>query len=428
MKIVYIVPGTGGTFYCQNCVRDVDMVRALRNHGHDVVMVPVYLPILIDANGLSKDVPVFFGGVNVYLQQKFGVFRKTPRWLDKLFDSPWMLRRAAALEGSTESARLGPMTLSMLEGAMGNQKKELDRLLDWMVDHEKPDIVHLSNSLLLGMAAELKSRLRVPVVCTLQDEEAWLDGIDPPYDKSCWQAMSDRAEDVDAFVAVSEWYGREMRERMGVPEDKMHVVPVGIDLSDRGRASLSFDPPVIGYLSKMTESLGLGLLTDAFIQLKKNPKLSALKLRVTGGQLGEDIKYVAGLQEKLAKEGFDGDAEFMTEFDAAKRRDFLQSLSVLSVPAPGGESFGMFITEALAAGVPVVQPDAGAFPEVVEATGGGVIYDANDPGALARALEALILDPDRARALGEQGRENVFEKFGMEQTAEKMAALYEAIA
>ena len=167
MKILYIAPGTGGAFYCQNCMRDVDMVRALRHHGHEVVMVPVYQPILIDANGLSKDVPVFFGGVNVYLQQKFGVFRKTPRWLDKFFDSPWMLRKAAAREGTTESAGLGPMILSMLEGATGNQKKELDRLVDWMVEHEKPDVVHLSNSLLLGMASELKSRLNVPLVCTL---------------------------------------------------------------------------------------------------------------------------------------------------------------------------------------------------------------------------------------------------------------------
>ena len=259
MKIVHIVPGAGGTFYCPNCLRDCALVRALRQLGHEVTMVPMYLPVLVDADGIAGDVPVFFGGVNVYLQQQFKLFRKTPRWLDKLFDSSWVLRQAAAREGSTEAAGLGPMTLSMLQGAAGNQKKELDRLIHWLTEHEKPDVVHISNSLLLGLAPELKRALNVPVVCTLQDEESWLDHIDEPYDRMCWEAMSAHANDVDGFIAVSHWYAKEMHDRMGIDNDKMRVVPLGIDLDGQEPASLSFDPPVIGYLSRMTESLGLGL-------------------------------------------------------------------------------------------------------------------------------------------------------------------------
>ncbi len=427
MRIVHIVPGAGGTFYCPNCMRDCSLVKALRRQGHDVTMVPMYLPVLIDADGITGDVPVFFGGVNVYLQQEFKLFRKTPRWLDQLFDSPWMLRQAAAREGSTEAAGLGPMTLSMLRGADGNQKKELDRLIHWLREHEKPDVVHISNSLLLGLAPELKRALNVPVVCTLQDEEAWLDHIDEPYGRMCWDAMSDHANDVDGFIAVSNWYAEEMRDRMGIDRDKMSVVQLGIDLDERDPVSLSFDPPVLGYLSKMTESLGLGLLTDAFITLKKNPRLHNLKLRATGGQLGADAGYVRGLKKELAKHGIEQDAEFLEGFDAAHRGDFLRSLSVLSVPAPQGESFGMFITEALAEGVPVVQPRVAAFPEVIEATGGGVLYDANEPGALASALESLLLDPARARELGRRGHDAVFERFGIDRMAEDFVAVYEAI-
>lgn len=390
-------------------------------------MVPMYLPVLIDTDGITGDVPVFFGGVNVFLQQEFKFFRKTPRWLDKLFDSRWMLRQVAAREGSTEAAGLGPMTLSMLQGADGHQKKELDRLIDWLKEYEKPDLVHISNSLLLGLVPEIKRALNVPVVCTLQDEESWLDHIDEPYDGMCWDAMSEHADDVDGFIAVSRWYADEMCKRMGIDGGKMRVVQLGIDLDERDPISLCFDPPVLGYLSKMTESLGLGLLTDAFVTLKKNPRLQNLKLRATGGQLGADVGFVRGLKNELAKHGIEQDAEFLEGFDAEHRSDFLRSLTVLSVPAPQGESFGMFITEALAEGVPVVQPRVAAFPEVVEATGGGVLYNADEPGALASALESLLLDPDRARDLGRRGHDAVFENFGIDKMAEGFAAVYEAM-
>ena len=427
MKVVHIVPGAGGTFYCPNCMRDCALVKALRRQGHDVTMVPMYLPVLIDADGIAGDVPVFFGGVNVYLQQQFKLFRKTPRWLDKLFDAPWMLRQAAAREGSTEAAGLGPMTLSMLKGVDGNQKKELDRLIHWLKEHEKPDVVHISNSLLLGLVPELKRALNVPVVCVLQDEESWLDNIDEPYGQMCWDAISDHAGDVDGFVAVSDWYAGEMRDRMGIDRDKMRVVRLGIDLDERDPVSLSFDPPVLGYLSKMTASLGLGLLTEAFITLKKNPRLHNLKMRATGGQLGGDVRYVRGLKRELARHGIEQDVEFLEGFDAAHRSDFLRSVSVLSVPAPQGESFGMFITEALAEGVPVVQPRVAAFPEVVEATGGGVLYDPGDPGALASALESLLLDPARAQELGRRGHKAVYEHFGIDRMAQDFIAVYEGL-
>lgn len=427
MKVVHIVPGAGGTFYCPNCMRDNALVKALRNLGHDVIMVPMYLPILIDTEGISGDVPVFFGGINVYLQQKFGIFRKTPRWVDRLFDSPWMLRQAAAREGSTAAAGLGPLTLSMLQGKDGNQGKELDRLIEWLTTHENPDVVHISNSLLLGLAPELKRALKVPVVCTLQDEEMWIDHIDAPYDRLCWEAMSTHADDVDAFVSVSAWYAEEMGRRMGISEAKMRVVPLGIDLNGRVPASPQFDPPVLGYLSKMTESLGLGLLVDAFITLKKNPKLTNLKLRATGGQLGHDVDFVKKLKSKLAEHGIENDAEFVAVFDAAHRYEFLRTLTVLSVPAPEGESFGMFIPEALAAGVPVVQPNVGGFPEVVEAIEGGIIYDVKEADGLVKALESLLLERERVAELGQRGRARVFKDFGIDRMAKDMAAVYESL-
>ena len=157
MKIVHIVPGSGGTFYCENCMRDNALVKALRRMGHDVVMVPLYLPMFADDPELSEDVPVFFGGINVYLQQKLALFRKTPRWLDRLADARWILELAARKAGTTRAAGLGDMTLSMLRGADGNQAKELDRLIKWLAENERPDIVHLSNALLIGLARRIRA-------------------------------------------------------------------------------------------------------------------------------------------------------------------------------------------------------------------------------------------------------------------------------
>ena len=422
MKVVHIVPGSGGTFYCQNCMRDAALVKALHRQGVDVVMVPMYLPMFTDGNPIQNPAPVFFGGINVWLQQHFYVFRKTPRWLDRFFDSKWMLRRAAKMEGTTSAAGLGAMTLSMLEGSDGNQRKEVARLVQWLVEQEKPDVVHISNALLIGLAAEIKSALAVPVVCSLQDEDDWLDKIDPPFDRACWQAIAARCKDVDRFISVSRWFADRMSERLNIARDKIDVVHIGIDLNGYEPAPLDLNPPVLGFLSRMSPALGLDRLVAAFIELKKFQGLENLKLRATGGMVGADHDFVSSLREKLVQAGYENDAEFIEDFSREHRLAFLKSLSVLCVPVEQGEAFGTYIIEAMAAGVPVVQPDAGAFPELIEATGGGVIYR-----DLVQTLHELLTNPDELRRLGQTGRQSVMEKFSVETMAQKMISVYKGL-
>ena len=422
MKIVHIVPGSGGTFYCQNCMRDGALVQALRRQGADVVMVPMYLPMFTDGDPVGDDVPVFFGGINVWLQQQVPLFRKTPRWLDRLFDARWMLRRAASMEGTTSARELGPMTLSMLEGSEGNQRKEVERLVAWLTEHERPDLVHISNALLIGLAPEIKAALGVPVVCTLQDEDWWLDDIRAPYDEACWNAIRQRAEEVDRFVSVSHWFAGRMRERLGRAGDRIEVIHAGIDLEGCGTAPLDLDPPVLGYLSRMNDELGLGRLVDAFLELKRVPGLERLKLKATGGAVGDDLHCIERQRQKLEQAGLMDDVEFIEDFGRAHRLAFLETLSVMCVPVEKGEAFGSYIIEAMAAGVPVVQPDAGAFPELIEATGGGVIYH-----DLVEDLKTLLLDPGRLRMLGVQGRKAVHEHFGIDTMARNMIELYQRL-
>ncbi|MCF7864093.1 MAG: glycosyltransferase family 4 protein [Kiritimatiellales bacterium] len=423
MKVVHIVPGSGGTFYCQNCMRDGALVTALRRAGVDAVMVPMYLPMFSDGEPVQADVPVFFGGINVWLQQQFPFFRKTPRWLDRLFDSQWMLNRVAKLGGTTSPVELGPMTLSMLEGSEGNQRKEVERLVAWLAEHEKPDVVHLSNALLIGLAGAIKEALNVPVVCSLQDEDGWLDGIASPFGEACWDAIRARAGDVDRFVAVSAWFADRMSERLMIPRDLIDVVHIGIDLTGYDPAPFAVDPPVLGFLSRMNPVLGLDKLVDAFIALKKIQGLEKLKLRAMGGAVGEDREYVSSLKKKLAKLGLESEAEFIEDFGREHRLAFLKSLSVMCVPVEQGEAFGTYIIEAMAAGVPVVQPHAGAFPELIEQTGGGLLYD-----DLEETLEDLLTNPRLARQLGQNGRESVLEIFGIESMARNMVSVYGDLA
>jgi glycosyltransferase involved in cell wall biosynthesis len=424
MKIIHLIPGSGGTFYCQNCMRDATLVQRLHQSGHDVLMTPMYLPLFSDGAESAGDTPVFFGGINVWLQQQFGLFRKTPRWLDRLFDAEWMLRLAAKREGATSAADLGEMTLSMLQGRAGRQRKEVDRLIAWLRNHDRPDIIHVSNALLLGVAVEIKRALDVPVVCSLQDEDTWMEAMKAPWGQRCWDAIAELAKETDAFAAVSEWYAEKMRRILNLPLEKTAIIPPGIEVSETEPPLPSFDPPAIGFLSRMAEGQGLGLLVDAYLNLRKDPAFANLRLLATGGITPGNENFIRDLRRRIEKAGAENDVLFLPEFDKAHRRDFLRSISVMSVPMVQGEAFGTFIIEAWAQGVPVVQPRAGGYAELVEKSGGGLLFDPADLQGLESALRDLLYNPEKARTMGARGRVALLENYTIDIMAEKTLALY----
>ena len=429
MRIVQIAPSAGDSFYCENCLRDATLVRAMLKLGHDVLMVPLYLPVQIEETASEHVSPIFFGGLNVYLQQKSVLFRKTPRWLDQLFDSPKLLSWIGRKAGMTSARDLGETTTSMLRGEQGQQIKELNRLVDWLGTQEnKPDIICLSNILLVGLAGPVKKRLGVPVVCLLQDEDGFLDGLSSPYREQAWEIIAERSCDVDAFIAVSEYYADAMRQRLGFDPDRVHVVYTGISLEGYESPGAAPEVPVIGYLSRMCPDRGLDMLIEAFIKLKKKEGSANARLRITGGLRSDDKAFIEQMQQQLSSHGLLDDVEFLPDFTGDARREFLQTLSVLSVPEKRPMAYGLYVLEALAAGVPVVEPASGVFPELLEITGGGVLCEPNNVQALADALESLLLDPDKARELGKRGREAIFEKFDIDQTAAEMVRTYGEIA
>ncbi|PIZ36597.1 MAG: glycosyl transferase group 1 [Armatimonadetes bacterium CG_4_10_14_0_8_um_filter_66_14] len=417
MRIVQLTPGTG-SFHCGACIRDNTLVTALRELGHDAVIVPLYLPMTLDEPNPTPEAPLLFGGINVYLQHKSRLFRKTPAWVDRLLNSPALLKSAAKRAGMTSAADLGALTLSTLRGEEGLQAKEVEKVVGWLSEGEKPDVVCLSNVLLVGLARRLRQATGAAVVCTLQGEDSFLDSLPEPERTQCWETLIDRCREVDAFIPPSRYYGEVMTGRLRLPPENVHVVHNGINLDGYAPAAEPPDPPVLGFFARQCHNKGLGTLVEAYLELRRNGGVAGLKFRVAGTQTAEDATYVAGLRARLSANGLGSDVEFLPNLDRDQKIAFLRSLSVLSVPATYGESFGLYVVEALAAGVPVVQPHHAAFPELVEITGGGVLCEPDDPVALARAVEGLLRDPAEARAMGERGRQVVLREFSARRMAE----------
>jgi glycosyltransferase involved in cell wall biosynthesis len=425
MNLVQITPGAGAMF-CGNCFRDNALVAEWRKQGHDALMVPLYLPLTLDEEDQTRGTPIFFNGVNVYLEQQSSWFRRAPAWVHRLSGSRALLKFAASRAARTRAADLGEITLSMLRGEEGNQARELDQLIAFLKTQPRPDIICLSNALLAGLARRLKSELRVPIACVLQGEDTFLDALPVSHRELAWRTLADRCADIDLFIPPTQYFARRMIERLHLPDSRVRIIYDGISLQGYDEAPPPAQP-TLGYFARMCREKGLDVLIEAFILLKERNHVKDLKLKVGGGCGPADEPFVNSLRAKLQAKGFLPDAEFFPNVDRAGKLAFMRSLSVFSVPALYGEAFGLYVIEALASGVPVVQPHHAAFPELVEQSGGGVLCEPGSPAALADAIEPLLLDPARARALGATGRQSVRSKFNVTQMARETLRAFEDV-
>jgi glycosyltransferase involved in cell wall biosynthesis len=318
---------------------------------------------------------------------------------------------------------LGEITLSMLQGEHGKQAKELEELVAWLKEHARPDAVWLSTALLAGLAHRIAGELKVPVLCSLQGEDSFLDSLPEPWRADSWRTLAERSRGITCFVAPSRFYAEFMGPRLGLRPEQLRVLPNGISLEGFEPRAVEPDQPVIGYLARFIAGKGLGVLVDAFIELRRRGNFPAARLRCLGAMTSADEKYVATLRKKLAAAGLESEAEFLPNVTREEKFAALRTLTILSVPATYGEAFGLYLVEALAAGVPVVQPRTAAFPEIVEETGGGILYDGTDAPSLVAAWEELLGDPERIRALGRQGRAAVERDYTIERLAERYLEL-----
>jgi glycosyltransferase involved in cell wall biosynthesis len=406
MKITYIVSGTGGAFYCENCIRDCALISGLRAIGHEVIAVPMYLPAMHEENVDFGDAPVFFGAVRIYFKHLFPVLKWVPHAFLKSLDSPAMLSFAASKAGSTRAAGHEAMTLSMLKGSQGPLADEFERMVRWVLENIRPDAVFLSNGLLLGVAQAFKALSNVIVACLLQDEHTWIESSAPNARSVIWNAIRRQTAYTDRLFSLSAWYAMHIKNLMKSPDTPITVIPFGVDPA---RYQLtSGDKPRLGFLSRLCRDTGLNLLTQAYSTVCSRHTGPGLELSLCGGFTKDNQ---ADVDECLRRAKACGSIGISSSYGLDGRREFLSTLSALSVPTPEPIALGAFIIEAFAAQVPVVLPDQGGFAEIVNETGGGILYSPNTPEALADAIERMFTDNNARKKFAQRGRKAVVEKF-----------------
>jgi glycosyltransferase involved in cell wall biosynthesis len=434
MRILSITAGAAG-MYCGSCLRDNALAAELVARGEDVTLLPIYTPTRTDEENVSRP-QVLFGGISVYLQQQSAFFRHTPRLLDRLWDAPWVIGAFANRAVSTDARLLGDMTVSMLRGEQGVLRKEFEKLVEWVRDEPLPDVINVPNSLLIALVQPLKVALGRPVCCTLQGEELFLDGLEPAFRDEALQLIRAQVPHVDHFIAVSDACARDMSTLLEIPSSKVSVVPLGIQMTGYERHTPRPGEFRVGYFARVAPEKGLHLLAEAYVRFRRRVSGAgagagaagkAVRLDVAGYMAPAHEPYLAGARAVLERAGLGDEFSYRGEVDRAGKGAFLRDLDVLSVPATYDEPKGIFLLEAMASGVPVVQPRRGAFIEVVEKTGGGLLVDVDDPYALADGLHALWSDPARAAQLGRLAYDGVRAHYGIEQSATRLLEVYEGL-
>lgn len=408
--------------FCGSCMHDNTWARALMAAGAEVSLIPTYTPIRVDEENVS-DSRVFFGGINVYLASKWRWWRVVPSFARRWLDHPAIIRLATRKAVNNDAAELGQLTLDMLAGESGPQREQVEELAQFLGEQLRPDVVVFSNALLAGAVRRLKQRFAGPVLCVLQGDDIFLDSLPDSHRGPVLQALRDRARDFDGFITHSRYYAEHMAAELSQPLDRFHQLPLGIDLTGHdGQPRPAGDPFTVGYFARLCPEKGLHLLVEAFTRFHaKHPRT---RLRI-GGYLGErDQLFFQHVRAQAAPLGLA--VEFVEHIDTHEQKvEFLKSLDVLSVPTTYREPKGLSIFEALANGVPVVQPAHGAFPELIEATQGGLLFEPGNLDDLVAKWESLLLNPGERLRRAITGQRIVQESFTSAELADQSIRFFE---
>ena len=415
MKIIYIASGAANMF-CGSCMHDNALAAGMKAAGEDVSLFPLYTPMRLDEESVGEQ-QIFYGGIKAYLLQKYPRPFLGRDFLFRVAGSQALLRLMPRFDigSAVDPVANAELTISMLKGEDGNQRELLQELVGWIKSTYEPDVIHVTNALLIGVVREFKRSLQVPITCGLHGEDIFLEGMPQPYQDEALKIIRERADDVDRFLAISGYYSEMFSKWVGLDKSKIDVVYPGIALKDyRDMQPKSSGALTIGYLARFVPEKGLHLLVDAFIRLYRSGEFPDLQL-IAGGYVSSAYKtYIDGIRKTIKDNHLEDRIKLLGTLERADKLNFFQQIDVFAVPAPYREPKGISILEALAAGVPVVQPDHGAYPEWVNATQGGLLHRPNDSADLAEKLATLLRDADLRKRLGQQGRQGIFEQFSSE--------------
>ena len=428
MKIVHITAGAGGRL-CGSCLHDNGLVRSLRARGRDAILVPAYVPTTTDEENVAID-RIVMGGVNVWLEEHVPLFRHLPRCVDstlgQLLDSRWLLAWLSNRTGSTRAADLGPLTVSTLAGEQGHQRKEVEKLTAWLAEDVKPDVVHLSNALLVGLARRVKQASNARIVCSLSGEDIFIEQIPAPHHARVRQLLRERAADVDRFVSLNRSFARFMADYLDVPEGRIAVIPHGLD-----RAGFPAGAPdlatrrqarggrlVVGFLARACPEKGLEQLVRAIPLIARDRDVDVL---AAGAEVESERAYLSRCLALAAELGVADRFRWLGQVDRPGKLRLLESIDVFAMPTVFPEAKGLPVIESMAAGVPVVAPAHGTFPELLDDERAGLLHVPGDPADLALRVGTLLDDVALASRCGRHGHELSLTRH----TADHMAAAHE---
>jgi glycosyltransferase involved in cell wall biosynthesis len=408
--------------YCGACARDAALARGLIARGHDVEVVPLYTPLKFDEEQPFEMSKVYLGGINAYLQQQSGLFRKLPPALDRWLDSPALLNWASKFAVKTRAEDLGPMTVSVLQGTDGRQKKEIERLIDHLRKGVKPDVVSITNTMLSGLAPALKEAFGAPIVCSFQGEEVFIGSLPEKHREKALNQLHRNAQHVDLFLTPSVTYGDQMAEFLGIGVDRVRLVRAGLDFKplepDKKRKAHPFR---VCFVSTIARPKGLDLLAEAFVKFISDGDDSS-ELAIAGKQLNSEhfeevmsTLYASCSPDRITTFG---------EVSTADKEALLACSGAFCVPSRIAESRGIAVLEAIGAGIPVVAPNTGIYPEMLGLTGGGLLFDNENVDDLARCLAELRDDAKRADDMGKAGAKGAREHFSSKQMVDQAVAAF----
>ena len=415
-----IITAGGAGMYCGSCMHDNRLARALRQQGIEVSLIPTYTPLTVDEPDQSLN-RIFLGGINVYLSGKFPWWSRLPRFLTSWLDSPAIIRKATSGAVSNDATELGDLTISMLQGEQGPHRRAIQELAKAIARDLRPDLIIFSNALLCGALHEIRQASPVPVLCTLQGDDVFLDALKPEDRQQAIELISQRAQEFDGFITQTAFYRDYISAYLSLPVDRFHIVPVGIDLHEHTGCPQRREtgPLRVGYFARFAPEKGLHHLVEGFIRLRNRLPDAELYL---GGYQGKQYQtYIRETLETLDRSGISY-TNIGSPATLAEKVAFFQRLDLFSVPTEFLEPKGLYVLEAMANGVPVVQPAHGAFPEMLNTVGGGLLVPPRDPEALAEAM-AQFADPELRFEHAQRVWDGVRQHYSSDAAARRMVAL-----
>lgn len=432
MRAVFLTAGAAG-MYCGSCMHDNALVKELHRQEVDCLLQPVYTPIRTDQASVA-DEQVFFGGIHIYLLQQMPWLRWIPASIRRPLDWAPVIRFATRKTHATDANKLGDLAVSMLRGINGYQSEEVKRLAHWLATDIQPQAIVLSNLLIGGAIPVIRERLpNCKIIVVLQGDDIFLDHLPEASRQQAIGLCQTLVKHVDHFLVNSKFYAQKMGELLAIPDSKFEITPLSIDVTpyrelNHGSSSAPNNPDQnglfrLGYLARIAPEKGFHHLVDAFVDLASSNEHPELALHAAGWLGESNQSYFEEQVDKIRKAGLSDRFTYHGSPDLDDKVKFLRTLDLLSVPTDYHEPKGLFVLEALAAGVPVIQPNHGAFPELLESTGGGLLVPPGSPNELSSVIESLKRQPDRLAQLAEQGQRAVHEKHSIEMAAAQLKQL-----